>query len=172
MLDGDPETFDDGCLFTHSSGLVPLSNDWVGLPYSGSTFPHKYPRWKERNDRGRARYALWKKGRLACVEAQSEGFFATPVFRFSGRQLKLNFKTPMTGEVRVEVVAITSWVHKKKTEQVIDRRSFEDCDAIFGDHLSHTVKWKGQSDLGHAKGQPVYFRFKLRAAKLYAFEVV
>jgi len=172
VLDGDPETFDDGCLFTQSSGLVPLSDDWVGLPYSGSTFPHKYPRWQDRNDRGRARYALWKNGRLACVESQGEGFSPPPLLKFSGRQLKLNLKTPMTGEVRVEVIAITSWVHKKKSEQVVDGHSFEDCDAIFGDHLSHTVTWKGQSVLGHAEGQPVYFRFKLRAAKLYAFEVI
>ena len=171
VLEGAPETFDDGCLFTRSSGLVPLSGDKVGLPYSGSTFPHKYPRWPDRNDRGRTRYALWKKGRLACVDAPGEGFFATPVLKFTGRQLRLNLKTPMTGEVRVEVVAITRWVHKKKTEEVINGRSFDDCDAISGDHLSHTVTWKGQADLGHAEEQPVYFRFKLRAAKLYAFEL-
>ena len=172
VLDGDPETFDDGCLFTHGGGLVPLNGDRVGLPYRGSTFPHKYPRWPDRNDRGRARYAVWKRGRLACVDSQGEGFFATPVLKFPGRQLKLNLKTPMTGEVQVEVVAITRWVHKKKTEEVVAGHSFDDCDPIFGDRLSHTVTWKGQADLGHATDQPVYFRFKLRAAKLYGFEVV
>jgi len=172
VLDGTPETFDDGCLFTHGGGLVPLSGDWVGLPYKGSTFPHKYPRWPERGDAGRARYALWKKGRLAYAESPGEGFFATPVFKFPGRQLRLNLKTAMTGEVRVEVVAITKWVNKKKTEEVVDGRSFDDCEPISGDHLSHTVTWKGQTDLGHATEQPVYFRFKLRAAKLYAFELV
>ena len=94
------------------------------------------------------------------------------MLKFTGRQLKLNLKMPMTGEARVEVVAITRWVHKKKTEQVVDERSFDDCDPISGDHLSHTVTWNGQADLGHAEGQPVYLRFKLRAAKLYAFELV
>lgn len=171
IVDGDPKTFDDGCLFT-SCGLVPLGGDQVGLPYKGSTFPHKYPRWPERNDRWQARYAIWKRGRLACVEAQAEGFFATPGLKFSGRQLRLNLKTPMTGEMRVEVVAITSWVHKKKNEVVVAGRRFEDCDPIFGDRLSHTVTWKGDADLGHGEAQPVYFRFKLRAAKLYAFEIV
>ncbi len=171
VVDGAPETFDDGCLFT-SCGLVPLSGDRVGLPYQGSTFPHKYPRWAERNDRGRARYALWKRDRLSCVEAPGEGTFATPVLKFPGRQLRLNLKTPMTGEVRVEVVAITSWRHKKKTEAVIAGRSFDACDPLRGDHLSHPVTWEGKADLGHAIDQPVYFRFKLRAARLFAFELV
>ena len=172
VLDGAPDTFDDGCLFTHGGGLVPLGGDLVGLPYKGSTFPHKYPRWPDRGDRGRARYALWQKGRLAYAEAPGEGFFTTPVLHFSGRQLKLNLKTAFTGEVRVEVVAITKWVHKKKTEELVDGRSFDDCDPISGDHLAHTVTWNGQADLAHAIDQPVYFRVKLRAAKLYAFEVV
>jgi hypothetical protein len=147
-----------------------LNTGQVGLPYSSSTFPHKYPRWPDRDDRGRPRYALWKRGRLAYVEALGEGFFATPVVKFTGRQIKLNLKTSMTGEVRVEVVAITSWVHKKKSEQVVEGRSFADCDAISGDHLSHTLTWQGQADLGHPEGQPVYFRFQLRAAKVYSFE--
>ena len=149
-----------------------MDGDLVGLPYKGSTFPHKYPRWPDRGDAGQRRYALWKKGRLACVETSGEGFFATPVLKFPGRQLKLNLKTAFTGEVRVEIIAITRWVHKKKTEELVDGRSFDDCDPISGDQLSHTVTWNGQADLGHATDQPVYFRFKLRAAKLYAFEIV
>jgi hypothetical protein len=169
ILDGDPDTFDDGCLFT-SCGLVPLSNDRVGLPYQGSTFPHKYPRWSNRDERGRSRYAIWKKGRLACVEALGEGFFATPIIKFKGRQLKLNVKTASTGEIRVEVIGISNWIHKKKTEELIAGRSFDDCDPISGDHLSYTVTWNGNADLGHAEDQPLYLRFKLRASKIYAFE--
>ena len=172
IMDGHPDTFDDGWLVTRGGGLVPLSGDRVGLPVYGSSFPHKYPRWPDRGDRGRVRYAIWKKERLACVDAPGEGFFATPVLKFSGRQLRLNLKTPLTGEVRVEVVAITSWIRKKKTEEVVAGRSFDRCDPIQGDHLSHIVTWKGEADLGHATDGPVYFRFKLRAARLYAFELV
>lgn len=169
ILDGGTDTFDDGCLFT-SCGLVPLGNDAVGLPYQGSTFPHKYPRWSDRNEQGRARYAVWKKGRLACVEAKGEGFFATPIIKFKGRQLKLNLKTAKTGEVKVEVIGIRNWVYKKKIEELVPGRNFDDCDPIDGDHISHTVTWKGNPDLGHAEDQAVYLRFKLRSAKLYAFD--
>lgn len=171
ILDGDPDTFDDGCLFT-SCGLVLLQDGSVGVPYKGSTFPHKYPRWSDRPERGKARYAIWKPQRLACVDSPGEGFFATPVLKFQGRQLKLNVKTAYTGEVRVEVVKINSWHHKKKAEEVISGHAFHDCDPIFGDHISRTVTWKGNPDLGHAEEQPVYFRFRLRAARLFAFELV
>jgi hypothetical protein len=78
----------------------------------------------------------------------------------------------LTGEVRVEVVAITRWVHKKRSEEVVARRRFEDCDPVCGDHTAHVVTWRGEADLGHALDQPLYLRFRLRAARLYAFESV
>lgn len=171
VLAGDYDTRDHGWLAT-TCGLVPLPDGRVGLPYHSSTFPHKYPRWPNRGDRGVRRYSVWQEGRLACVEATQEGFFATPPLKARGRQLRLNLKTPLSGEVRVEAVAITSWVGKRKAEEVIAGRSCDDCDPIRGDHPAHTVTWQGQADLGHAGDQPVYFRFKLRAAKLYAFEVI
>ena len=108
---------------------------------------------------------------MACVRAPEEGSFVTPVLHFRGRTLKLNFRTPMTGEIRVEVVAITSWVRKKKTEQVVAGRTCDDCDPLSGDELSHTVTWRGNPDLGHADDQPVYLRFKMRCARLYGFEI-
>jgi hypothetical protein len=174
VITGDPATHDGGWLATHC-GLVPLPGDRVGVPYRGSTFPHKYPRWPDRGDQGVPRYALWQKERLACVEAKDDGQFATPPLQVTGRQLRLNLKTPLSGEVRVEVAAITDWEGKKKyafTEQVAPGRSFEDCDPISGDRLSHTVTWRGQSDLALPEGAAVRFRFRLRAAKLYAFEVL
>lgn len=74
--------------------------------------------------------------------------------------------------MRVEVVAITRWEGKKKTEEVVPGRSFEDCDPVSGDRPSHSVTWRGQSDLGVADDVPIRFRFRLRAARLYAFEVL
>jgi hypothetical protein len=106
------------------------------------------------------------------VHAPEEGLFATPAIRFKGRQLRLNYYTPGSGEVRVEVVGVKSWVRKRIQEELIAGRSFADCDPLPGDHLSHTVTWRGQPDLGHEEEQPVYLRFKLRAAKLYTFEIV
>lgn len=170
IVEGHPETDDDGWLATHC-GLVQLPGDQVGLPYRGSTFPHKYPRWPDRGDRGRTRYAVWPRERIVCLEAADEGHFTTTPLQIAGRQLRLNVKTPLSGEVRVEVVAITNWVGKKKTEEVVAGRTFDDCDSISGDRPSHAVTWRGEADLGVPEGVPVRFRFALRAARLYAFEV-
>ncbi len=171
IVTGAPETCDHGCLFT-SCGLVPLGGDTVGLPYQGSTFPHKYPRWKDRDDGRHSRYAVWERGRLACLEAPGEGCFTTPALRLPGRQLRLDCSTAITGEIRVEAVAITSWEKKRKVTDVIAGHRFEDCAPITGNHRSRAVTWVGQTDLGHARDQPVQFRLKLRAAKLYGFECV
>jgi hypothetical protein len=171
LITGDPQTDDGGWLATHC-GLVPLPGDLVGLPYRGSTFPHKYPRWPDRGDRGRGRFAVGPRERIVCIEAKEDGFFATTPLAIDGRQLRLNLKTPLSGEVRVEVVAITNWVGKKKTEQVVEGRTFDDCDSISGDRLSYTVTWRGQSDLGVPDGVSIRLRFRLRAARLYAFEVL
>ena len=158
ILEGDPATEDDGWLATHC-GLVPLPGDLVGLPYRASTFPHKYPRWPDRGDRGRPRFAVWPRERLACVEAQDVGQFATTPLRIEGHRVRLNLKTPLSGEVRVEVVAITDWVGKKKTERVVEGRAFEDCDPVSGDRLSHTVTWGGEfrpaSPSGRLRAAPV-----------------
>lgn len=70
------------------------------------------------------------------------------------------------------MVAITNWVGKKRTETVIPGRTFEDCDSISGDRPSHTVSWQGNADLGVPEGAFVRFRCRLRAARLYAFEVL
>ena len=75
----------------------------------------------------------------------------------------------MRAEIRVEAVAITSWARKRKTEEVIAGRSFEECDPFGGEHRAHTFSWKGQADLGHAENQLLYLRFKLRVAKLFSF---
>jgi hypothetical protein len=170
ILEGDPATNDGGWLAT-TCGPVRLPDGRIGLPYRGSTFPHKYPRWPDRGDRGVKRYAVWQPERLVYIDAPDQGAFATLPLQLDGRQLKLNLQTPISGEVRVEVVAIPRWVGKKRTEEVVAGRAFDDCDPISGDHLSHTVTWHGQTDLGHPDGISVRLRFQLRHAKLYAFEV-
>ena len=51
-------------------------------------------------------------------------------------------------------------------------RAFDDCDSVSGDRRAHTVTWHGSADLGVPDGAFVRFRFRLRAARLYACEVV
>ena len=46
------------------------------------------------------------------------------------------------------------------------------CDPIHGDHLAHRVTWRGgNGDLSALRGQPIYLRFKLEDASIWAFSV-
>jgi hypothetical protein len=47
----------------------------------------------------------------------------------------------------------------------------EDCDLLVGDHLKARVTWKGDAALGVPRGGKVQLQFRLRAAKLFSFEV-
>ena len=49
--------------------------------------------------------------------------------------------------------------------------SIEDCDPLWGDRHEARVTWKGNGKLGRARGETVTLRFRLRAARLFSFEI-
>lgn len=137
--------------------LVPLGDDRIGIPYNGTSFPHKYPRWKGVLEASRWTWVWWQKGRLCAVVADEEGEFVTFPINPAGRELRLNLRTRRAGEVRVGLVGIPG-------------RSLEDCDPICGNALSTPVHWGGEIDIGAKEGKSVALHFKLRAAELFGFE--
>jgi len=157
---GPPGSWDSGCIFG-GVGLVPLPNDRVGLPYTGFPVPHKYPRSLPM---GSIAYALWPRERLTALEASEEGEFTTPRLIFTGRKLLLNVQTKRAGQVLAEAA--------DSHGTPLPGRSFAEADPVNGDAADFPVTWKGEADLGHTVGQPVVLRFRLRAAKLFAFEFV
>lgn len=48
--------------------------------------------------------------------------------------------------------------------------SFHEGDELTGNAVRKTVKWSGNSDLKKFAGRPVRMRFRMRSAKLYAFQ--
>ena len=72
--------------------------------------------------------------------------------------MHLNFTTALAGFVKVG-----AWDHEGRL-----LRSFDDCDALSGNHLDCPVTWGGQADLGHAEGSPVTLRFQPRSARLFS----
>jgi hypothetical protein len=149
----------DAGLAAPGNGMVNLPGDRWGLLQLGSQVPHKHPR---RPPLGGMAWATWPKGRLVALKAPVEGSFATWPVLFDGRTVHLNFKTALTGFVKVEAAASDG--------KVLPGRSFDDCDPMSGDRSDQLVTWKGQSDLGHAENAPVVLRFKLRSADLYSVE--
>jgi hypothetical protein len=137
--------------------LVPLGDDRVGIIYHGTSFPHKYPRWKGVLEAGGAAWAWWPKGRLCAVVADGDGEFFTFPLSPAGRELRLNVRTRRGGEVRVGLVGVTG-------------RTVDECDPIVGDSLARVVHWKEQSDIGTNVGERITLHVKLRAAEVFGFE--
>lgn len=152
---GDPGSW-DGEYIIAGKGLVPLGKDRIAIPYSACDHPHKYPRWPGVITH-KAGWATWPRGRLCALRADGYGQFDTFTVEVTGRELHLNCKVPRAGEIRVGL-------HRVKG------RSVEDCDPITGDHLDHTVTWKGDPRLTIEPGQEAVLRFRMRSADLFGFE--
>ncbi len=165
---GPSGSWDGGCIFA-GLNLIPLPDDRVGLPYTGYLYPHKYPRNRATfvNRRFNA-YAVWTRERLAALEAGESGSFATLPLLSPGRRLRLNVQTRVAGEVLVEVLGRAP----DAPGEPLRGRSFSDCDPITGNHLDYVVTWNGKEDLGHEIDLPVTLRFRMKAAKLFALELV
>jgi hypothetical protein len=161
LTPGPPGAWDGGCVFG-GLDLIPLSGNRVALPYTGYLYPHKYPR-NSLTMRSRVAYAHWPEGRLGALEAPEAGSFTTLPLVFEGNSLSLNLQTKHAGHVLVEAA--------DRQGRPLPGRSFDDADPITGDYLGRPVTWNGEPHLNKSPGQPVLLRFKLRAAKLFAFNL-
>jgi len=148
----------DGKFVVATKNLVPLGKDRVGIPYTGVSHPHKYPRWKGVIS-ARSGWAWWPRGRLVALVADAEGQFRTFHAPVTGTQLRLNAKVRPGGELRVGLEGASD-------------RSAADCDPITGDHPAQPVSWRGNANPGVNPGATVRLHFQLRAAALFGFEWV
>ncbi len=90
------------------------------------------------------------------------GWLLTREFMLEGDALTVNCRAQ--GAVRVELAEYPG--------QPIPGFSADECDPIRGDHLAHRVTWRGgDGDLAELRGKPVYLRFKLEDAGIWAFEM-
>ncbi len=137
--------------------LVPFGADRIAIPYTGTSYPHKYPRWPAVWAAWRMGWAWWPRDRLCALVADHEGEFCTMPVVPAGRQLRLNFRTPRAGEVRVGIVGV-------------EGRGIEACDPLQGDSMGQTVTWRGEADTRVPNGEPVSLYIKLRCAELFALE--
>ena len=82
--------WDSGWLYV-LKGLVPLDGDKVAVPYLGTAYPHKYPRW-EQVVAGTQRFAwaYWEADRLVAVRADELGGFCSRSVVPAGRTLRIN----------------------------------------------------------------------------------
>jgi hypothetical protein len=151
----------DGEFIVPGTGLVPLNGDRVGILYSGTPYPHKYPRWSGvlEDARGSA-WATWQRGRLCAVVAEEQGHFTTLPMAPTASRLRLNLRTRRGGFVRVGLVTPQG--------EPIAGRGISDCAPLFGDALAAPVCWNGED--AFVPGEEVCLQFELRAAELFGGE--
>lgn len=135
--------------------LVPFGPGRIATPYSGTMYPHKYPRSEKVWQAWQTAWAWWPQDRLCALRADRAGSFCTLPFVPAGRQVRLNVCTMTGGVVRVGVVGV-------------DGRQVAECDPIVGDHDGVTVTWRGSPDLGDAGQSPIALQFELQSADLFA----
>jgi hypothetical protein len=91
------------------------------------------------------------------------GTLMTPPLVFSGSRLELNLDTGAGGVARVEILEADG--------APIPGFSMLDADQLNGNNVRMPVTWRGGSpDVRALAGRPIRLSFKMRAAKLYAFQ--
>ena len=135
--------------------LVPLGEARLAVPYFGTPYPHKYPRWPEVFTAQQTAWAWWPKDRLTSAVADEEGQFWTLPIDPAGSEIHLNFRTKRAGEIRIGLFGT-------------EGRSIRDCDPLQGDSQDRTVTWKGQPGIDATK--PVVIQVWMRKAELFSLE--
>lgn len=156
---GDATSFDSMALYC-GRGLVKVGDE-LCLYYGGYDIGHhiNYPKPFAGV---MSRVALRMDGIMSYDAGHDEGVLTTVPLLFSGAHLTLNVCVRQGGRALVEILT--------QDGNPIRRFSAKSADAINGDFVAKTVTWRGRSDLSALQGKPVRLRFRLRQAKLYAFQ--
>ncbi|MDD5600104.1 MAG: hypothetical protein PHV82_19320 [Victivallaceae bacterium] len=78
---------------------------------------------------------------------------------FSGRTLKINYRTSASGQVYVEIQTADGIP--------VSGYTIEECKEIAGDEIERTVAWKEGADLSAFAAKPIRLRFVLKDADLF-----
>ena len=90
------------------------------------------------------------------------GWLRTPPVVFKGRRLRLNIDTGAMGTAFVEL--------QDAAGKPLPGFTLADCEEVGGNFVDQAVYWKGKTDVSALAGRPVRILFKLKRAKLFAFQ--
>ena len=90
------------------------------------------------------------------------GELITKPLKFKGKELEINYSTSAAGRIRVEL--------QDEKGTALPGFALEDCDPIYGDHISRIVKWKGSTDVQKLAGKPIRIRFEMEDSDLYSLK--
>jgi hypothetical protein len=108
------------------------------------------------------RFTLRTDGFASVHGGADPGELITHPLVFAGQELSLNYSTSAGGSVKAEI----------QNAQGVPLPGFalEDCQALVGDSIDQTIRWRKDSNLAPLAGQPVRLRFVLQEADLFALQ--
>jgi len=134
------------------------------IPYHTSALTKARRGWFENHQRKQRAIGLaWLRsdGFVSLNADRKEGELVTKPFRFTGRQLRVNYTTSTAGSLRVALETAEG--------KPIEGFRVADCPKILGDKIDGEIKWRDGGDISSLVGRPVRLRFKLIDADLYSF---
>jgi hypothetical protein len=173
----------DGVLLTSRAGTTTYDFTFLesfvrpGIGYSNWTSRNNYPAlgvvqtgpaemslYVQRNYGQRESYLERMTLRLdgfASVRAPYQGGeMVTRPFRFTGKELEINYATSAAGGLRVEI--------QDASGRALPGFALGDCAEIVGDEIERVVRWGAGADLGALAGKTVRLRFAMKDADLFA----
>ncbi|MFH1566384.1 MAG: hypothetical protein ABIL09_00175 [Gemmatimonadota bacterium] len=135
--------------------LMPFGPGRIATPYSGTPYPHKYPRFRNVWDAWNLGWAVWPEDRLCGVVADEAGEFWTQPAAVGGGPVQLNCRVSLGGEVRVGL-------------EGVEGRDAAQCDPIVGQDGEVTVTWGGHAAAQAPEGKPVVLHVQLRRAEVFS----
>lgn len=153
----DPEAFDHAMTWV---GCQVIVGDEVYIYYGGYKQGHKINRYTERQI-GLAK--LRRDGYVSRgAEGPDPGRLLTPLLLPPNRPRRLTLNAGAArGEIRAQV--------RNHWRKVVPGFSYADCAPLRGDGLAQEVNWAGRN-LAALDAEPFHLEFRIRDARLYAFE--
>ncbi|MFT5469991.1 MAG: hypothetical protein ACI8UO_005115 [Verrucomicrobiales bacterium] len=109
---------------------------------------------------GGRRYTMRIDGFASVNAPLAGGELITQPLNFTGKALEINYSTSAAGQVLVEL--------QDADGKPLPGFTLEDCDPIYGDHITRVVKWKDNADVSSLAEQPVRLRFQMSDADLFS----
>ena len=88
------------------------------------------------------------------------GEMVTKPFRFSGKELEINYATSAAGSLRIEV--------QEANGVPVAGCALDECPEVIGDELERIVCWEGGGDVSRLAGTPIRLRFVMKDADLFS----
>lgn len=108
------------------------------------------------------RYSLRVDGFSSLHANYQPGEMITKPFKFSGKEMEINFSTSAAGEIHI--------VFEDENGSPINGYSLQNAKPIIGNEIKKIVSWDGNTDVKKLAGKTVRLHFYMKDADLYSFK--